>query len=189
MTSTEVQPFIFPATGQPVRTITIDDEPWFVAKDACDVVGISKHRDAVAQLDDDERASTTVDTPGGPQVMAVVNESGVYALMMISRSPVVKPFRRWVIHEVLPSIRRTGSYSLDAAVEPAGGGRAVVNALAELAHRQHVVPMAGRVLAYERWHKSDKGMAAYIQLTIDLFPGMDGAVAEVKELPAKGAQR
>lgn len=105
-------PFTFPATGQPVRTVDIDGEPWFVGKDACDVVGISKYRDALAQLDADERVSASVDTPGGRQTMTLVNESGVYALMLISRSPQVKPFRRWVTAEVIPSIRRTGSYAI-----------------------------------------------------------------------------
>ncbi|WP_373426951.1 Bro-N domain-containing protein [Microbacterium sp. SORGH_AS_0888] len=88
----------------------VDGEPWFVAKDACDVLGISKYRDAVAQLAADERASTAVDTLGGRQRMAVVNEPGLYALMFISRSPKVRPFQRWVTHEVLPQIRRTGEF-------------------------------------------------------------------------------
>ncbi|MBD0743489.1 hypothetical protein BG418_18115 [Streptomyces sp. CBMA152] len=105
--------FTFPETAQHVRSVMIDGEPWFVGKDACDVVGISKYRDALIQLDGDERASMAVDTPGGPQQMVVVSEPGVYALMLISRSPRVKSFRRWITHEVIPSIRRTGSYSLE----------------------------------------------------------------------------
>jgi prophage antirepressor-like protein len=188
MTETQVQPFIFPTTGQPVRMLSLDGEPWFVAKDACEAVGVSKYRDAVAQLDEDERVSMAVDTPGGPQVMALVSEAGVYALMMISRSPQVKPFRRWLAHEVLPSIRRTGSYSLPAPIESVAAP-AAVHALAALAHREHVVPMAGRVLAFERWHKTPKGMAAFVQLAIDLgLTGIDGA-AEVKALPAKDGAR
>lgn len=102
--------FTFPETAQQVRSMLIDGEPWFVGKDACDVVGISKYRDALAQLDDDERVSAVVDTPGGAQRMALVSEPGVYALMLISRSPRVKPFRRWVTHEVIPQIRKTGRY-------------------------------------------------------------------------------
>lgn len=113
--SQAVTPFSFPDTGQPVRTVSRDGEPWFVGKDACDVIGISKYRDALAQLDDDERASAAVDTPGGTQTMTIVNEAGLYALMMISRSPLVKPFRRWVTHDVLPAIRKTGSYGIDQA--------------------------------------------------------------------------
>lgn len=106
---------VFTYTDQQVRTVLIDGEPWFVARDVCAVVGIAKPRDAFAQLDNDERASTTVDTPGGPQQMGIVNEAGVYSLMLISRSPAVKPFKRWLTHEVLPQIRRTGQYgSVDA---------------------------------------------------------------------------
>ncbi|MEV8134327.1 BRO family protein [Microbacterium aurantiacum] len=96
--------------GDEVRTMIINDEPWFVARDACSVLGISKHRDAIAQLEADERASATVDTLGGPQQMAIVNEAGVYALMLISRSPRAREFQRWLTHEVVPSIRRTGQY-------------------------------------------------------------------------------
>lgn len=107
-----IQPFEFPATGQVVRSLILNGEPWFVGKDACDVVGISKYRDALVQLDDDERVSAAVDTPGGTQQMVLVSEPGVYALMLISRSPRVKEFRRWITHEVIPSIRRTGSYSV-----------------------------------------------------------------------------
>ncbi|MFH8619197.1 phage antirepressor [Streptomyces sp. NPDC017979] len=102
--------FTFPETAQHVRSVMVDGEPWFVGKDACDVVGISKYRDALAQLDADERVSAVVDTLGGPQQMVLVSEPGVYALMLISRSPRVKPFRRWLTHEVIPSIRRTGAY-------------------------------------------------------------------------------
>lgn len=101
---------VFTYSEQPVRTIVIDGEPWFVSRDVCAVIGIAKPRDAFAQLDDDERASTAVDTPGGPQNMGIVNEAGVYSLMLISRSPLVKPFKRWLTHEVLPAIRRTGQY-------------------------------------------------------------------------------
>jgi len=101
---------IFQYAGQQVRTVIVNGEPWFVAKDACDVLGISKYRDAVAQLDADERASAAVDTLGGSQTMTIVNEPGIYALMLISRSPQVRDFQRWLTHEVIPSIRRTGQF-------------------------------------------------------------------------------
>jgi prophage antirepressor-like protein len=105
-------PYTFPETATAVRVVTIDGEPWWIAKDVCDAIGITKYRDATAQLDDDERVSMAVDTPGGRQQMTAVSEAGLYALMLISRSPKVQTFRRWVTHEVLPSIRRTGSYSV-----------------------------------------------------------------------------
>ncbi|MFF2852599.1 BRO family protein [Streptomyces sp. NPDC058001] len=105
--------FTFPETAQHVRSVMIDGEPWFVGKDACDAVGISKYRDALVQLDEDERVSAAVDTPGGAQQMVLVSEPGVYALLLISRSPRAKSFRRWLTHEVIPSLRRTGSYSIE----------------------------------------------------------------------------
>lgn len=101
---------VFTYADQQVRTVLVDGEPWFVARDVCQVIGISKPRDAFAQLDLDERASMPMDTPGGTQQMSVVNEAGVYSLMLISRSPAVQPFKRWLTHEVLPQIRRTGQY-------------------------------------------------------------------------------
>jgi len=91
-----------------VRVGIVDGEPVWLAKDICGIVGISKYRDALAQLDPDERVSIAVDTPGGVQQMAGVTEAGVWSLMMISRSPMVKPFKRWLTHEVLPTIRKTG---------------------------------------------------------------------------------
>lgn len=185
---TEVQPFVFPATGQEVRSLMLDGEPWFVAADVCTVLEIGNSRQAVAHLDEDEKrqVSPTVISNDGGGAPWVVSEPGLYSLILRSRKPQAKAFRRWVTHEVLPSIHRAGSYSLAPADASSESGAVVVNALAELAHRQHVVPMAGRVLAYERWHKSDKGMAAFVQLTIDLeLPGLDGGGAQVKALTAK----
>lgn len=92
------------------------DEPVFIGRDVCEAVGISKYRDALAQLDPDERVSVVVDTLGGPQGMTAVTESGIYSLMFISRSDKVKPFKRWLTHEVLPSIRKTGRYDTTIAL-------------------------------------------------------------------------
>lgn len=89
----------------------IGGEPLFVAKDLCEVLGLSKYRDAVARLDDDERGMPVVmDTPGGPQELTTVNESGLYALIFQSRKPEAKLFKKWVTSEVLPSIRKYGYY-------------------------------------------------------------------------------
>lgn len=135
--------FTFPETAQHVRSVMIDGLPWFVAKDACDAVGISKYRDAIVQLDEDERVSAAVDTPGGAQQMVLVSEPGVYALLLISRSSRAKSFRRWLTHEVLPSLRQTGSYSaapremtkleaLQAAIESEEGRLAAEARVAQL---------------------------------------------------------
>ena len=96
-----------------VRIILQGNEPWFVAKDVCECLAISKHRDAISRLDTDERGSLKVDTLGGKQEMATVNEYGLYSLVLSSRKPEAKEFKRWITHDVLPALRRTGSYSLN----------------------------------------------------------------------------
>lgn len=101
---------IFNYNTHPVRTVERDGEPWFVLKDVCEVLGISKYRDTASRLDEDERGSVRVDTLGGPQETTVINESGLYNVILRSDKPEAKPFRRWVTSEVLPSIRRTGGY-------------------------------------------------------------------------------
>lgn len=104
----EIIPFDFETNA--VRVVVADGAPCFVAADVCRVLEISKYRDAVAQLDDDERVSVLVDTLGGRQTMTAVSESGLYALIMQSRKPAAKRFRKWVTAEVLPAIRRQGFY-------------------------------------------------------------------------------
>lgn len=101
---------IFDFSNQPVRVALIDGEPWFVAKDVCDVLGISNSRDALSRLDDDEKGVGFTDTLGGRQEIATVNESGLYLLIFRSRKRAARDFRRWVTHEVLPQIRKTGRY-------------------------------------------------------------------------------
>ena len=108
----EIQPFEFPATGQTVRTVEIDGDPWFVAADVCAVLGLARQQDSTRHLDDDEKGECLVDTPSGRQQMVTVNEPGLYSLILRSRKPEAKAFKRWVTHEVLPAIRRTGSYSM-----------------------------------------------------------------------------
>ena len=98
-----------------VRVVNTDGVPWFVARDVCAVLGIVNGRDAVARLDPDETSATDLDTLGGLQTVRTVNESGLYSLIMTSRKPEARAFKRWVTHEVLPSIARTGAY----AVQPA----------------------------------------------------------------------
>jgi anti-repressor protein len=105
-----VEVFQFPATGASVRTVVRDGEPWFVAGDVCRVLGVANVPDAVASLDDDEKGVVTTDTPGGQQRVRVVNEPGLYSLILRSRKPEAKAFKRWVTHEVLPTIRRTGRF-------------------------------------------------------------------------------
>lgn len=111
----KVMPFNY--EGNQVRTIIIDGEPWFVAKDVCDVLEISNSRDALGRLDDDEKGVALTDTPGGPQEMSIVNEAGLYALIITSRKPEARAFKRWITHEVIPRIRKTGTYSIKPMTE------------------------------------------------------------------------
>lgn len=102
----------FQFDGRGVRIIEKDGEPWFVAADVCTVLSIGNSRDAVARLDDDEKDDVGItDTIGRGQTATAINESGLYSLILTSRKPEAKPFKKWVTSEVLPSIRKTGSYS------------------------------------------------------------------------------
>lgn len=109
--NTEIQRFDF--KGAALRTLTDENgEPWFVAKDVCDVLELSNVSQTLARrLDDDEKSSITLNdgTPGNPN-RAIVSESGLYVLVLASRKPEAHEFKRWVTHEVLPQIRRTGGY-------------------------------------------------------------------------------
>ena len=95
-----------------VRTKVIDGEPWFVGKDVCDLLGLVNSRKSLQALDEDEKGVTNGYTLGGNQELTIINESGLYHLIFISRKPEAKAIRRWATGTVLPSIRRTGSYSV-----------------------------------------------------------------------------
>ncbi len=103
---------IFDYEGQVVRSVTIDGEAWFVAADVCAVLDIGNPSQALSYLDEDERGSTLITNEGtsGNPSRAIVSEAGLYSLILRSRKPEAKAFKRWVTHEVLPAIRRTGSY-------------------------------------------------------------------------------
>jgi hypothetical protein len=109
--ATVVGPLQFTFRDHAVRTVTVTGEPWFVAADACEVLGIRNSRAALARLDADEKGVATIKTAGGPQELSTVSESGLYRLIFSSRKPTARAFRRWVTQEVLPAIRRTGRYN------------------------------------------------------------------------------
>ena len=97
--------------NSPIRIVEKDGEPWFVAKDVCNILEIKNSRDTLNKcLDEDERGVDIIYTPGGNQEMTIVSEAGLYSLILRSRKPEAKAFKRWVTHEVLPSIRKTGAY-------------------------------------------------------------------------------
>ncbi len=107
---------VFSYKDSQVRTYTDEnDEVWFVAKDVCDILEHTNSRMAVQGLDADEKGVRKVYTPSGDQDMTVVSEPGLYKLIMRSNKPQAKEFTRWVTHEVLPAIRKTGSYTAQQA--------------------------------------------------------------------------
>lgn len=102
-----------------VRTVQVNGEPWFVLADVCKVLEIKNSRDAAAKLDGDEKGVALTDTLGGKQHVTIINESGLYTVILRSDKPQAKPFRKWVTSEVLPSIRKHGAYMTDQALEKA----------------------------------------------------------------------
>lgn len=100
-----------------VRVIDRQGEPWFVAADVCRAMEIKNSRDALNCLDADEKGVALTDTLGGEQKMTIVNEPGLYTLVLGSRKTEAKAFKRWVTHEVIPTIRKTGAYALQIANE------------------------------------------------------------------------
>lgn len=108
----------FDFQSKQVRTLSINGEPWFVATDVCAILEMGNPRQVVSRLDDDEKGVHIVDTLGGQQEVTIINESGLFSLILTSRKSQAKAFKRWVTHEVLPAIRKTGHYSLTPTTSP-----------------------------------------------------------------------
>jgi len=101
---------IFNYSDKPVRTIVKEDGPWWVLKDVADILDIRNHKDIASRLNEDEKGVDSIDTPGGIQSMITVNEPGLYNVIIRSDKPEAKSFKRWITHEVVPQIRKTGVY-------------------------------------------------------------------------------
>jgi Prophage antirepressor len=101
-----------------IRAIQIDGEPWFVGKDIADALGYGNYRQALkSNVDADDKGVHSMDTLGGKQNLTIINESGLYSLILSSRLPAARKFKRWVTSEVLPSIRKHGVYATDDIVQ------------------------------------------------------------------------
>jgi len=131
--SSNIVPFNF--EDYQVRVVRIDGEPWFVLADICKVLAIRNVGDTSSRLDDDVKGVATVDTPGGQQQVTIVSEPGMYEVVLLSRKPEAKAFKRWITGTVLPEIRRTGAYGANlraAAIEQAGFDITVVEKQARI---------------------------------------------------------
>ena len=131
-----------------IRTITIEGEPWFVGKDVCAAFGDNNYRRTLGRLDADEKGVSQIETMGGKQSLTVINESVHYSLLIAmhpqkakgvsqndaqveERMEMVRRFRRWITHEVIPSVRRNGIYMTDAVMEEVKGKPELIYEIAE----------------------------------------------------------
>lgn len=106
----ELKVFDNPEFGE-IRTVDIDNEPWFVGKDVASILGYKDTVNALkAHVDDEDKRGWQITTPSGTQQMTIINESGLYALVLSSKLPTAKAFKRWITHDVIPSIRKHGAY-------------------------------------------------------------------------------
>lgn len=123
----EIQVFTNSDFGS-IRTIEIDGEPWFVGKDIAESLGYTDAAKAVrVHVDSEDKGVDNLATPGGQQKIIIINESGLYSLILSSKKPVAKQFKRWIVSDVLPSIRKTGSYSVQSIEQ--GNEKLLANAV------------------------------------------------------------
>lgn len=117
MENKALQVFNNPEFGK-VRVVTIDKEPWFVGKDVAVALGYESPRAAISKkVDDEDKGVSKMETPSGEQVMTIINESGLYSLILSSKLPTAKKFKHWVTSEVLPDIRKHGLYAKQSVID------------------------------------------------------------------------
>lgn len=134
----ELQLFSF--ENHEVRSLLINDEPYFVGKDVAEILGYKNPRDAVNKhVDDEDKGVAKCDTLGGVQELTIINESGLYSLVLSSKLPSAKKFKRWVTSEVLPSLRKTGQYQVKELSGQELMARALIEAQNVLAAKDKVI--------------------------------------------------
>ena len=149
-----------------VRTLTINGDPYFVGKDVADILGYSNSRDALSRHVDDEDKNSVVihdGIPGNPN-QVVINESGLYSLILSSKLPAAKRFKRWVTAEVLPSIRRHGMYAIDEIIANPDLGIAALQALK--AEREKRIALTAQVAMQTQQIAEMKPKVSYYDLVL-----------------------
>ena len=138
-----------------IRGLKIEGEPWFVGKDIAEALGYKNPQKAIRDhVDAEDKGVNELFTPGGKQNIAIINESGLYSLMLKSKLPGAKKFKRWVTSEVLPSIRKTGAYSMPGAGRAAPADDAMFERLwAELERKQKLNGYVDRFCSYFGWSR------------------------------------
>ncbi|PKL40790.1 MAG: toxin-antitoxin system, toxin component, Bro family protein [Spirochaetae bacterium HGW-Spirochaetae-1] len=142
---------IFNYENKEVRTVMVDDELFFVAKDVCDVLGIDDVRQAVERIDCDDKLTGKIYHSGQNREMWIINESGLYSLILRSNKPEARRFKKWVTSEVLPSIRKTGSYSIT-------GDTRKLMALALIEADKIIKEQAPKVEAFDTFMDADNAL-------------------------------
>ena len=161
-----------------VRVLSIDNEPWFVGRDVAEVLGYSNTRDAISKhVDEEDKGVAKCDTPSGAQQMTIINESGMYSLILSSKLPSAKKFKRWVTSEVLPAIRKTGSYNLPDFNNPAEAARAWAK---EYEEKQKALAQVTEMKPKAEFYDDVTGSTD----TIDI-----GSVAKVLNIPNMGRNK
>lgn len=162
---------VFTYAGREIRTVIVDGEPWFVASDVCDYFGVTNRNRVMQEIDPADKGGTQIDTPGGRQTVATINEPGLFGLLFAlqpqkargvdsaqieQRISQVRAFKRWVTHEVLPSINRTGQFG---SALPTDFAEALELAAAEVRQRvaleAQIAIDAPKVEAYEALMDAD----------------------------------
>lgn len=161
----ELQTFSNAELGS-VRTVTINGEPHFVGRDVAAALGYSNPRDALAKhVDDEDKGVAKCDTPGGIQEFSVISESGLYSLILSSRLPAAKKFKRWVTSEVLPALRKHGVYAVD---EILADPDTMIAALTELkAERERSRTLAQTVAVQHQQITEMKPKASYYDVVLN----------------------
>ena len=145
---------VFQYQGKDVRTVKQDGQTWWVLADVCKALGMSNSRKVAQRLDEDEKGVTEIHTPGGAQELTIINEPGLYTVILRSNKPEAKAFKRWITHEVLPTIRATGAY----------GGPQATPAIADTLERMTgvVEALTGRIEALERQTQESPKLEAVV---------------------------
>lgn len=117
MKEINLQIFNNPEFGK-IRTVQKDGNPWFVLRDVCEVLNLGSPHKVAERLENDEKGRSLIPTPGGAQDITIINEFGLYKVIIRSDKPKAKPFTNWVTHDVLPSIRKTGTYAMPGRRAP-----------------------------------------------------------------------
>lgn len=176
----EMQIFEREEFGQ-IRTTTIDGEPWFVAADVCRALELDDTGRATSRLDEDELTRIKIESGGQHREMIIINEPGLYTLVLGSRKPEAKAFKRWITHEVLPSIRKTGAYATDARLLEAAQllanckQRAALPTLIAMMSQYTGVPLTAPTVADQR-----SGETAHVRTWIE---SMSISVTDIMKSP------